>query len=260
VLNLAGRQLHELGYKLKSAHGLKPKHVEALVGRWHSEGLGAGTIKNRLTHLRWWGEKIGKTSIFKSNEDYGVERRAIAKGNKAQVLDAERLARVDCPYTRLSLRLQAAFGLRREEAVKFRVLFADQGDHIALKPSWTKGGRARVVPIRTERQRALLEEVRALTGQGSLIPPAKNYVQQLATYKHQTTKAGINNAHGLRHRYAQGLYKALTGWPAPAAGGPAYSTLSPAQKRVDYEARLEVSRELGHGRVDVTVAYLGGRS
>jgi hypothetical protein len=47
----------------------------------------------------------------------------------------------------MSLRLQAAFGLRREESIKFRPDYADRSDHIILKGSWTKGGRERAIPI-----------------------------------------------------------------------------------------------------------------
>lgn len=45
--------------------------------------------------------------------------------------------------------LQAAFGLRREEVIKFQPSYADRGDRIALKGLWTKGGRERTVPITT---------------------------------------------------------------------------------------------------------------
>ena len=38
----------------------------------------------------------------------------------------------------MSLELQQAFGLRREEAIKFIPSFADRGDHLVLKASWTK--------------------------------------------------------------------------------------------------------------------------
>jgi hypothetical protein len=63
--------------------------------------------------------------------------------------------------------------------------------------------------------------------------------------------------HGLRHRYAQGKYEALTGWPAPAAGGPLTKALSPEQRARDAWARQIVSRELGHERLQITVIYLG---
>ena len=46
-------------------------------------------------------------------------------------------------------------------------------------------------------------------------------------------------------------HDALTGWKAPAAGGPPRRDLTGAQRRIDTAARLAVSFELGHGRVDV---------
>lgn len=52
--------------------------------------------------------------------------------------------------------LQSAFGLRREEAIKFSPNYAIKDDHIKLKASRTKGGRARTVPIRNDEQRQLL--------------------------------------------------------------------------------------------------------
>ncbi|WP_246856836.1 hypothetical protein [Brenneria corticis] len=53
---------------------------------------------------------------------------------------------------------------------------------------------------------------------------------------------------GLLHRYAQMRYETLTGWLAPAAGGPGYDQLKPEQQAIDREARQIISRELGHER------------
>jgi hypothetical protein len=44
---------------------------------------------------------------------------------------------------------------------------------------------------------------------------------------------------------------------APAAGGPLSKDLSSAQKGMDREPRLAISRELGHEREQVTAVYLG---
>lgn len=63
VLALVATQLHQLGFRNLTAPGLKPKHVEALVNRWTGEQLSAGTIKNRMAHLRWWAEKLDKATI-----------------------------------------------------------------------------------------------------------------------------------------------------------------------------------------------------
>ncbi|MBF4370531.1 integrase, partial [Vibrio anguillarum] len=63
--------------------------------------------------------------------------------------------------------------------------------------------------------------------------------------------------HGLRHEYAQARYLELTGWRSPKAGGLSSRELTPEQKAVDREARLTISKELGHEREAITVAYLG---
>jgi integrase len=155
------------------------------------------------------------------------------------------------------LRLQEAFGLRREESIKLRPSLADRGDVLHLNASWTKGGKERDVPIQTETQRDLLNEVRQLAGAGSLIPVAMSYRDQLNRFKSQTAHAGIDRVHGLRHGYAQTRYEQLTGWRAPAAGGPSSKQLTPEQKAVDRQARLTISRELGHEREQITAVYLG---
>jgi integrase len=107
-----------------------------------------------------------------------------------------------------------------------------------LKASWTKGGKARVIPVRTAAQRAVLDRAHRLAGRGSLIPPRRSYRQQLRTYERHTANAGLSKLHGLRHAYAQARYAELTGWPAPAAGGPPSRSLSPAERARDREARL----------------------
>ena len=63
--------------------------------------------------------------------------------------------------------------------------------------------------------------------------------------------------HGLRHAYAQSRYAELTGWPAPAAGGPTVKALTPEQKAIDQQARLTISQELGHERTQVVGIYIG---
>lgn len=257
-LSLAARQLREAGFRQMKASSLKGTHVQALLERWQGEGLSSGTIKNRLSHLRWWAEKIGKAGILPAdNTQLGVpERRYVTNISKAREPD-DRLTRITDPHVRVSLRLQAAFGLRREESIKFQPRHADGGDHIAIKGSWAKGGRDRTVPITTPEQRAVLDEAHRLAGSGSLIPAHKTYIQQRHVYDGQCKAAGLSNMHGLRHRYAQMRYEMLMGWKAPVAGGIHYSAMSAEQRLQDHQVRLHISLELGHGRVGVVSIYLG---
>nr|WP_282570016.1 phage integrase N-terminal domain-containing protein [Pseudoalteromonas sp. JC3] len=265
VLVQISAQLKQGGYRLQSVQSLKPKHVNYLVERWQGEGLSAGTIKNRLSHVRWWAEKIGKASMLpKSNNGANqaitldLEKRTYTPTeSKAKELEQNKLEKVSDPLVKLSLRLQREFGLRREEAIKFRPNYAIRGEQLVLKPSWTKGGRPRVIPIRTESQRHLLQQVQNQVGGGALIRPDRNYIQQLKAYERQTSQAGLDKNHGLRHMYAQQRYLELTGWRSPIAGGPTNKQLTPEQKQIDRQARLQVSNELGHGREQITVIYLG---
>ncbi len=258
-LRMTARDLHRLGYRHLRATSLKPKHVEALVKDWQARDLSAGTIKNRMADLRWWAEKTGRESVIATdNSRYGIGQRVfVAETSKAVSLPSDALALVDDAHVRMSLRLQAAFGLRREEAIKFSPSYADRGDVLALKASWCKGGRAREVPIRTEVQSELIRQAHHLAGSGSLIPPERTYIQQRRVYERHAARAGLSKLHGLRHAHAQARFAELTGFACPAAGGPKAAELTDQQRALDYKARLQISHELGHEREQITAVYLG---
>lgn len=258
-LMLIANQLDALGFRGMNARSLKPKHVEALVKDWLARELSIGTIKNRMAVLRWWAQKVDKQNVVaRSNDHYGIpDRQFVTNGSRAKSVSAPDLDKVRDPFVRVSLELQQAFGLRREEAIKFNAGYADRGDHITLQASWTKGGKERDVPVRSDEQRAVLDRARRVAAGGSLIPSDRNYVQQLRAYERHTANAGLSKMHGLRHAYAQRRYEELTGWKAPAAGGPVTRALSPGQKVMDRHARQTISRELGHEREQITSVYLG---
>jgi len=242
-----------------NSHSLKPKHVEALVKHWLDSEVAVGTIKNRMAALRWWARKANRQNVVaRSNNHYGIPNRVFVTGrSKAKSVSESQLETVRDQHVRMSLELQQAFGLRREEAIKFKPSYADQRDELVLKPSWTKGSKARVIPIRTAEQRQLLDRAHQLVGKGSLIPSSRNYRQQLRIYEGHTRRAGLSRMHGLRHAYAQRRYQELTGWPSPAAGGPLSKSLTPEQGAFDQQARLIISRELGHEREQILTVYIG---
>ena len=192
--------LHDLGFKGLRATGLKRKHAVALVREWKRQGRSIGTMKNRAAHLRWWADRIGRPAVVPSNKDLGIDNREyVTNEDRSVVLDPEKLALVKDEHVVMALRLEAEFGLRREEAIKFTPSRDDRGDRIRLKGSTTKGGRPREIPVRNESQRKLLDEARRLAGGGALIPPDRNYRQQLKIYENRTREAGLYRMHGLRH-------------------------------------------------------------
>ena len=259
LCSMIAKHLEQLGFRNLEIGSLKPKHVEALVAHWKEEQLAIGTIKNLMTAVRFWAEHVGKENVVKrSNRDYGIgDRTFVTNVSKATVVTDGQLARVTDPYTQMSLRLEREFGLRREESIKIRPTWADCGDRLRLKDSWTKGGKYREMPITTQAQRTALDAAKALAGKGSLIPTGMCYKDQVERFKAQCAHAGIERVHGQRHRYVQQRYEALTGWKAPACGGPSSKQLTPEQKARDRAARLAISQEIGHEREAVTAIYLG---
>lgn len=266
MLSLFSKELKEIGYKVNNlkAHDLKGRHVNALVKKWQSEKKSIGTIKNRMSTLRWLFEKIGKSEVIKSNAVYNIENRQyVTNQNKSISLNDLDFSKID-PFIAQSLRLQDCLGLRREESMKFQPVYALDGQtientkYIRLKSSWTKGGRARTIPIFSEKQRQELRNTFALVHSGSLIPPHKTYKAHLASFEAITHSLGIGRTHGLRHGYAQSRYFFLMNIPCPAVDG--NRKLSAQEKEKDKVVRMQISEELGHSRINITSIYLGSWS
>jgi hypothetical protein len=260
MLDLIADQLYEMGVKKLRAENFKPKHVKMLVDRWLTEKLEPGTIKNRMSVLRWLAQKIGKENIVeRTNAAYGIPDRVyVTNSSKAKELDMHQLDELRCPYTRMSVRLEDGFGMRRGSSIKIIPKKADQGDVLVLKASWNKGGRDIRIPIRTPEQRRLLDEAKALAKGKSLVAPGyATYRDYLQHFRAECERVGINGVHGYRHSYAQRRYHELTGWQCPVRGGLTSKQLTKEQRERDREARATISREMGHGREQVTAVYLG---
>jgi hypothetical protein len=249
-----------MGFRGLRAQGLKPKHVEKLVARWLAEELSPGTVKNRMAVMRWAVQKLGKDNIVeRTNAAYGIPDRVyVTNISKAKELGMEQLSSIRTPCARMSLRLQAAFGLRREASIKIVPAWADRGDTLVLKDSWNKGGRDIEIPIRTPEQRQLLNEAKALAKGKSLVAPGyATYYAYLKHFRYECGRVGIHAFHGHRHLYAQTRYQEMTGWPCPARGGPRFRQLAKQQKTIDRDARETISHEMGHGREQIAAVYLG---
>ena len=264
------RDLHALGYKLVELDNLKPKHIQALVSLWETQGLSASSLQKRFSYLRLLCQWLGKPGLVGEPARYlqdpsRYQRDYAARQDKSwqgQGVDqAAVIARVEAkdPRVALVLRLIFAFGLRVQEASLFRPQWDDLGDHIQVIAG-TKGGRPRVVPIDNDEQRAVLNQVRQVSVQTgrSLIPKTRTLKQWLRHVYYVLDACGVNRKHGVvahggRHAYAHTVFEQLTGEPSAVRGGSG-SQLTRSQERA---ARLEVSARLGHVRESVTSAYCG---
>ncbi len=258
------KEIHGLGFRGLCLRNVRQKHLQKVLAEWRTgkpEGrpISAATLKNRLASLRWVLEKVGKSNLLReSNRALGIEARTYApEQSKAMTLTEAVLKRVTDNHVYHSFRMQAAFGLRRSEAMKIHPDWADRGDKLSLKSSWTKGGRPREIPIRNPHQREVLDAAKAFAKNGSLIPARKSYREHLMTWEYQTRRAGLSKTHGLRHAYAQRRYEELTGRKASILGGTPTKELKGALREQDRQARLQIAAELGHSRSSIMNTYIG---
>ncbi len=96
--------LHELGFRGLRATGLRRKHVVALAGEWKRQGRATGTMKNRMAHIRWWANRIGRPGVVPSNGELGIANREyVTNEDRSVVLDPEKLSLVKDVHVAMAL-------------------------------------------------------------------------------------------------------------------------------------------------------------
>jgi len=130
----------------------------------------------------------------------------------------------------------------------------------------TKGGRAGASAPRwiavDGQVRDALKFARQISPAGSrnLIAPHESYLSLLQRIIRPARDIlhthNLKGFHELRAAYACERYEQITQHRAPINGG----HLCQVDRNLDREARKQISYELGHARVDVVAAYIGGRA
>lgn len=247
--------------------------------------LKAATIQTNLSALRVYCQWIEKPGMVRSAEyyvdKYLVERSGNATRDRTWSgagVDRDaiiaKVSRVD-QVVGLQLEVMVAYGLRRKEAVMFCPTMAhvpnyalpdgetstDYLSFLKVKRG-TKGGRLRYVAIRNPMQQSVYERaLKAAPHPGTHIGyPGKSLKQALDRFSNVLRACGVTLAqlgvtpHGLRHEFANDLYYELTEALPPVKGGDPHLS-----REVMDAAYLEVARQLGHGRPQISGAYLGSR-
>ncbi len=97
-------------------------------------------------------------------------------------------------------------------------------------------------------------------GSRNLIAPTESYLnllqESIRPARDILQTHNLKGFHELRAAYACERYEQITQHPAPINGGQCCQV----DRNLDHEARKRISYELGHGRIDVVAAYIGGRT
>lgn len=261
--------LYKLGYFLESMHNLKEKHILDWVSLLVKNKQAPSTIQNKLSVLRIYCSWIGKIGMVKTPGYYVLDARLVTRQTATKVdkswdgHDMVKLIKAVCQKDEIvgmQLKLCNAFGLRRLEAIMLKPFVADEGDVLHVRHG-TKGGRPRLVLIRTEEQRAVLEEAKAMVNPklGRIGALGKSLKQAVNRFKYVMRYCGITKAgegvtaHGLRHGYVHRRHEMTTGVKLPVKGGRP-GELDPVIAKI---AKLKLMEEVGHSRVSVMTAYGG---
>lgn len=276
-LNSSFKQLSELGYRLENPENLNLKHVKALANYWlYEKKIMPKTFEGKLSNLRifcgWIGKKgmIGSKYEFVQPEDAGLIKCQSAAtsskswaGNNVDVQDM--LIRVDDHDRRLGLmlRVELAFGFRREEVLKCNPHAQDFESFMAVFENHGKGGRARDIQALTPAQRELINHVKQRIPPNETLGWAFNrdgskasLAQNIARYRNAMSRLGITKkfmgvtGHGLRAQFAENQALAL-GLIPPSMGG----SRGQLDKKMLKSRLTKISEALGHHRTVVVSAY-----
>ncbi|MDF3135901.1 integrase domain-containing protein [Pseudomonas extremaustralis] len=198
-------------------------------------------------------------------------RRSTPQGQDRE--QVKRIVEVLCenkqPRVAAIAKLARATGMRLREAILTDLARlkreAKQFGKINIQDG-TKGGRSgasapRWITVDDHIRDALrFAEKVSPDGSRNLLAPNERYldflqgiVRPARDILHQHNLKGF---HELRAAYACERYKQITHHPASINGGHCYQL----DRRLDQDARVQISYELGHGRIDVVQAYIGGRA
>ncbi|WP_213875680.1 integrase domain-containing protein [Pseudomonas sp. dw_358] len=239
--------------------------------------LAISTAQNRLSSVNRTMAALRGDQYVKvpsPSKALGMQRIGVRQ-SMPQGQDREHIQRiVEALCSRQHPRAAAIVQLARATGMRFEAILADlprlsrEAESLAKIniQDGTKGGRAGASAPRwimvDDHIRGALEFAKQVSPAGSrnLIAQNEDYLtilQEIVRPSRDTIHAhNLKGFHELRAAYACGRYEQITQHRAPINGGECYQ-LNP---RLDRAARVQIGYELGHGRIDVVAAYIGGRT
>ena len=239
--------------------------------------IGIATAQNRLSSVNRTmaalrGDQYVK--VPRPSKALGTQRSTVRTRNPQgqdheQVIRLVEALREKHPRAAAIAQLARATGMRLREAILADLprlkREAEHGDKINIQDG-TKGGRGGATAPRwitmDDHIREALRYAEQVSPDGSrnLLAPNESYLdfqrEIVLPARDILHTHNLKGFHELRAAYACERYEQITQHPAPINGGSCYQL----DRHLDQEARAQISYELGHGRIDVVSAYIGGRA
>lgn len=259
-----------VAYSKENLNRIENRHLEAYVEQMQEAGFSRSTITNALSAIRYFVDKLHYDGYAKkflaSNRELGVEPR-----NKEDRLGKERAwtqREKDVMFARALeqgkmrehdlMRMADQFGVRIHEAIKTEKEQLDKALRSGQLHVIGKGGLERNIPVRTEAQREFLrylsinspKHAKTFVCEGEKAHEVKSKMQNWIIREREQLQDKDRSKdreadryeltfHGLRHGYCQSRYEEIR-----------------QSGKDERQAKLEVSREMGHFRPEITDIYL----
>lgn len=243
-------------YGLQKIANISGKHLANYVRHMQKNNLSASTIKTDLAAIRFWHDQVPQAKHrLPENDAFDLERRKLRGNDRAwtekefayMLSVAEEHQRGDYAA---AMALARYLGLRIHEVFRIDAAAAREALRNGFLTIKGKGGKIRSIPCSPESEQVLRKHlVHTIPGLKLLLPMGKkthHAIKELQQFiaDHRPLRCGDLpdigiSIHGLRHMFAVEAYQKLRG-----------------QGVSDEVAKLQVSRWLGHERMEVTEIYL----
>ncbi|WP_207865154.1 integrase domain-containing protein [Pseudomonas sp. 58(2021)] len=248
-----------------------------LRGLVEHDDLAISTAQNRLSSVNRTMAALRGDQYVKlpsPSKALGMQRTGVRK-SAPQGQDREQVQQiVETLCSRDQMRAAAIVQLTRATGMRLREAILADLPRLSREAALygkiniqdgTKGGRAgasapRWIKVDDHIRGALRFALQVSpTDSRNLIAPNESYLnilQEIARPAREVLKAhDLKGFHELRAAFACERYEQITHHRAPVNGGQCYTI----DRRLDLEARMQISDELGHGRIEVVAAYIGWR-
>jgi site-specific recombinase XerC len=278
VIRETCRRLHTLGFYLADVNGLSRKHIDAVVGSWHSQGLTNKTMQNQFSRIKIFVGWLGKPWLVSEEGAIGhlpgvdpksLKVRTIADASKSwtengiDLADVIKRATSEDPRLGAMLTLGIAFGLRKKEMLRIKPWKADKGISLEIDGSVAKNGRYRNIAFEAEEfgqaQRLALDQAKRICRKYDTLGwPGLSFKQAENKYYYHLKRLGITKfdsgvtGHGLRAEFAENIL--LLHEITPATLGGQKGQVSKAE--LDRVLK-EISDKMGHSDLHAIGAYFG---
>lgn len=249
-------------YNKQNMNNITNGHLEAYVEQAQEAGYSSSYLTTNMSAIKFFIDQTKNSSYIKTNEELGViprgseERLGPSRSwSQNEIQNMQELA-VEKGFERVAdmIKLSHLQGLRIHEVTRLERVDLQKSLSSGQLTVKGKGGLVRNVPIRNQESRDHLQKLinqtkvrdsKIFVNPGEkahqVIKQAQNFI---SNNRHLVQEERIDNQanitfHGIRHTYTCERYVELRG-----------------QKLNDYAARLQVSKELGHFRVEITNIYL----